>query len=199
MSKPSPKTTKPELPILAFASPAAFRRWLKANHGTHPGIWLQIAKKDSGIASVTYAEALDEALCYGWIDGQKQSHDQQTFLQKFTRRGPRSTWSKINVGHVARLTQAGRMQPAGQAMVDAAQADGRWTQAYASSRAAEMPADFLAQLAPHARAKAFFESLNAANRYAIYYRQETRDPRPPPRTDPRHDETRGEVPLSRGV
>jgi uncharacterized protein YdeI (YjbR/CyaY-like superfamily) len=167
------KVVKETQPIIAFATPAAFRRWLKAHHAAHPGIWLQIAKKGSGIASVTYAEALDEALCHGWIDGQKQSHDAATFLQKFTRRGPRSTWSKINVGHIARLAAAGRMHPAGQAMVDAAKADGRWAQAYASPSAAEMPADFLARLAQHRRAQAFFASLNAANRFAIYFRLST--------------------------
>lgn len=173
MSKVSAPASKPELPILAFATPAAFRRWLQANHAAHPGLWLQIAKKDSGLTSVTYAEALDEALCHGWIDGQKQAHDAKTFLQKFTRRGPRSTWSQINVGHIARLSQAGRMHPAGEAAVAAAQADGRWAQAYASSRTAEMPADLLALLAKHTRARAFFATLNAANRYAIFFRLAT--------------------------
>ncbi len=163
------KAVKPEQPIIAFASASAFRRWLRANHAAHYGIWMRIAKKDSGLASVTYAEALDEALCHGWIDGQKQSYDATAWLQKFTRRGPRSVWSKINVRHVARLASEGRMQPAGQATVDAAKADGRWAQAYGSSRDAEMPADFLAALAKHAKAQAFFETLNKANRYAIFF------------------------------
>ena len=170
MSAASIKPAKPEQPVIAFASPAAFRRWLKANHSTHQGIWLQIAKKGSGHASITYAEALDEALCFGWIDGQKLGHDDQWFRQKFTRRGPRSVWSKINVGHIARLTAEGRMHAAGHAVVEAAKADGRWAQAYASSRTAEIPEDFLAALAPYAAARAFFETLNRANRYAIFYR-----------------------------
>ncbi len=130
---------------------------------------MQIAKKDSGLASITYAEALDEVLCHGWIDGQKKSHDATSWLQKFTRRGARSVWSRINVGHIERLTRDGRMQPAGQAAVEAAKADGRWAQAYHSSSAAEMPADFLAAIAKHAKASAFFQTLNKANRYAIFF------------------------------
>ncbi|HRX56421.1 MAG TPA: YdeI/OmpD-associated family protein [Verrucomicrobiales bacterium] len=162
-----------EQPIVPFASAAAFRRWLKANHAKHQGIWMQLAKKDSGIASITYAEALDEALCYGWIDGQKKSHDAQYWLQKFTRRGPRSVWSKINIGHIERLTGEGRMQSAGQAAVEAAKADGRWEQAYHSSRTHEVPEDFLEAVRAHAEAKAFFDTLNQANRYAIYFRLTT--------------------------
>jgi len=166
----SAQPAKLEQPVVTFASPAAFRRWLKANHSSHHGIWLKIAKKGSGLASVSYAEALDEALCFGWIDGQKQGHDERWFRQKFTRRGPRSQWSKINVGHVARLTQEARMQPAGQAAVDAAKADGRWAQAYAPAREAQVPADFLAALVPHPAARAFFATLNRANHYSIFYR-----------------------------
>lgn len=162
-----------EQPIVPFANAAAFRRWLKTNHATHVGIWMQLAKKDSGIASITYAEALDEALCYGWIDGQKNSHDAQYWLQKFTKRGPRSVWSKINIGHIERLTNESRMQPAGQAAVDAAKADGRWEQAYHSSKTHELPEDFLAAVRNHAKAKIFFDTLNNANRYAIYFRLTT--------------------------
>jgi uncharacterized protein YdeI (YjbR/CyaY-like superfamily) len=162
-----------EQPITPFVTAAAFRRWLKANHAAHPGIWMQIAKKDSGIASISYAEALDEALCYGWIDGQKKSFDANHWLQKFTRRGARSVWSKINIGHIERLTNEGRMHPAGQAAVDAAKADGRWEQAYQSSTNAEVPADFIAAISQHTQAKAFFDTLNKANRYAIYFRLTT--------------------------
>jgi len=162
-----------EQPIVPFASAAAFRRWLKTNHAKHPGIWMQLAKKDSGIASITYAEALDEALCYGWIDGQKKAYDAQYWLQKFTKRGQRSVWSKINIGHVERLTNEGRMQTAGQAAVDAAKADGRWEQAYHSSSTHELPEDFLAAVSKHAKAKAFLDTLNSANRYAIYFRLTT--------------------------
>ena len=160
----------PEQPIIAFSSAAVFRRWLTKNHVEHPGIWMQIAKKDSGIASVTYAEALDEALCLGWIDGQKKRLDEAAWLQKFTKRGVRSLWSKVNVGHIERLTREGRMQPAGQAAVDAAKADGRWDAAYHSASKAELPADFLAALAKHKKAEAFFATLNQSNRYAIYFR-----------------------------
>ena len=162
-----------EQPIVPFASATAFRRWLKTNHAKHQGIWMQLAKKDSGIASITYAEALDEALCFGWIDGQKKTHDAQYWLQKFTKRGPRSVWSKINIGHIERLTTEGRMQPAGQAAVDAAKNDGRWEQAYHSSSTHELPEDFLAAVRRHAKAKAFFDTLNNANRYAIYFRLTT--------------------------
>ena len=159
--------------ILPFANAAAFRRWLKSNHATHDGIWMQLAKKDSGIPSITYAEALDEALCYGWIDGQKKTHDTQYWLQRFTRRGARSVWSQINIGHIERLTREGRMQSAGQAAVDAAKADGRWEQAYHSSRNHELPEDFLAAVSKDKRAQAFFDTLNKANRYAIYFRLAT--------------------------
>lgn len=117
-----------EQPVIAFASAAEFRHWLTRHHADHPGIWLKIAKKSSGVPSVTYEEALDEALCLGWIDGQKKAFDDTVFLQKFTKRGIRSVWSKINVGHVTRLENEGRMMPAGLAAVAAAKADGRWKQ-----------------------------------------------------------------------
>lgn len=160
-------------PIIAFENAAAFRRWLDRNHATHQGIWMKLAKKDSGIASVTYAEALDEALCYGWIDGQKNRFDAKEWLQKFTRRGPRSVWSKINVGHIERLTAEGRIQASGLAVVEAAKADGRWDQAYHSSRTAEMPADFMDALAKDSKARTFFDSLDRANRFAISFRLQT--------------------------
>ena len=160
----------PEQPIIAFSSAAEFRRWLTQNHAEHPGVWIQIARKGSGIPSVTYAEALDEALCLGWIDGQKKSLDATAYLQKFTRRGKRSVWSKINVGHVARLEQAGRMKPAGIAAVEAAKADGRWEAAYQSFSTAEVPEDFLAALGKEPKAKAFFETLNKTQRYGFLFR-----------------------------
>lgn len=159
-----------EQPIIVFASAVKFRQWLTKHHAAHPGIWMQIAKKDSGIASVTCAEALDEALCLGWIDGQRKRFDETAFLQKFTRHSPRSVWSKINTGHIERLAREGRMQPAGLAAVESAKADGRWAAAYHSFSTAEMPADFLAALARHKKAHAFFDTLNKANRYAIIYR-----------------------------
>ena len=134
---------------------------------------MQIAKKDSDHASITYAEALDEALCFGWIDGQKKRFDDQSWLQKFTKRDPRSVWSKTNVGHVERLAREGRLTPAGLAAVEGAKAQGRWATAYEGARTAEMPPDFMAALAKHNQAKAFFETLNKTNRYAIYFRVTT--------------------------
>jgi uncharacterized protein YdeI (YjbR/CyaY-like superfamily) len=115
--------------ILSFRSSSDFRKWLAANHRKSDGIWLRIFKKDSGEVSITYGEALDEALCFGWIDGQKQRHDDNSWLQRFTRRRPKSGWSRINTQHAQRLIQADRMKPAGQAEIDAAKKDGRWTAA----------------------------------------------------------------------
>lgn len=159
-----------EQPVMAFASAAAFRKWLTQHHADHPGIWLKIAKKASGIPTVTYTEALDEVLCFGWIDGQKKSFDATAFLQKFTKRGKRSVWSKINVGHATRLEKEGRMKPAGLAAVAAAKAAGRWAAAYHSFSTAEMPEDFLIALAGEPEAKAFFETLNKTQRYGFFFR-----------------------------
>lgn len=158
---------------LSFASAAAFRRWLHKNHSHSNGIWLRFAKKGSGEKSVTYAEALDEALCFGWIDGQRKPLDDKVWLQKFTPRRARSSWSKRNTNHVERLTQAGLMMPAGLAAVAAAKADGRWAAAYSAPRDATVPDDFLARLKRNKRAYAFFEALNKANLYAIAYRLQT--------------------------
>ncbi len=162
--------SKAEQPIISFVSAAKFRQWLSRHHADHPGIWLKIAKKASGIPTVTYAEALDEALCLGWIDGQKKAFDETAYLQKFTKRGKRSVWSKINVGHVARLEKEGRMMPAGLAAVAAAKADGRWAAAYDSSSSAEMPEDFLAALEREPEAKSFFLSLTKTQRYGFFFR-----------------------------
>jgi uncharacterized protein YdeI (YjbR/CyaY-like superfamily) len=158
---------------IAFKSAADFRRWLAAGHQTVDGIWLRIFKKDSGQKTVTYAEALDEALCFGWIDGQKKSYDEHSFLQKFTPRRARSGWSKINTQHAERLIKAGKMTPAGLAAIEAAKADGRWHAAYDSPRNAAPPQDFLDALEKNKKAKAFFETLNRANLYAIVYRLQT--------------------------
>ena len=159
--------------ILSFRSAAEFRKWLAANHRESDGIWLRIFKKDSGEATVTYADALDEALCFGWIDGQKQRHDEVSWRQKFTRRRPKSNWSKINTQHAERLITTGRMQQAGKSEIDAARKDGRWAAAYDSPSKATVPEDFLAELRRNKKAKAFFDSLNKANRYAIAYRLQT--------------------------
>jgi uncharacterized protein YdeI (YjbR/CyaY-like superfamily) len=159
--------------ILFFRSSSEFRKWLAANHRISDGIWLRIFKKDSGEPTVTYAEALDEALCFGWIDGQKQSHDEVSWRQRFTPRRSKSRWSKINTQHAERLIAAGRMKPPGQAAIDAAKKDGRWTDAYDSPSNATIPEDFLMVLRRNKKAKAFFESLNRVNRYAIAYRLQT--------------------------
>ena len=158
---------------LRFKTAADFRHWLEQNHVDSDGIWLRIFKKESRQESLSYAEALDQALCYGWIDGQKRPFDESSWLQKFTPRNPKSGWSKINTEHVERLTKAELMTPAGMEAVEAAKADGRWDAAYSSSRSATPPEDFLAQLSKNAKAEAFFKALNKANVYSIVYRLET--------------------------
>jgi len=159
--------------ILSFRSPSEFRKWLAGNHRQSDGIWLRIFKKGSGEPTVTYSEALDEALCFGWIDGLKQSHDEVSWRQRFTPRRPKSGWSKINTRHAERLIKAGRMKAAGQAQIEAAKKDGRWTAAYDSSSQAIFPEDFLAAVRRNKKANVFFESLSKANRYAIAYRLQT--------------------------
>ncbi|HVU31808.1 MAG TPA: YdeI/OmpD-associated family protein [Opitutaceae bacterium] len=158
---------------LSFKSSAEFRRWLEQNHATVDGIWLRIFKKASGKESITYAEALDECLCFGWIDGQKQPHDEFSWRQRLTPRRARSAWSTTNTQHIERLGKAGRMTPAGLAAVEAAKADGRWQAAYASPRHAAPPEDFLKALAKDKKANAFFDTLNKANVYSIVYRLQT--------------------------
>lgn len=158
---------------IAFKSAAEFRTWLDENQAECDGIWLRIFKKDSGRATVTYAAALDQALCFGWIDGQKKSLDTISWIQKFTPRRPRSSWSKLNTQHVERLSRAGLMQPAGLAAVAAAKADGRWQAAYTTQRDAAPPADFLRALRRNPKAAAFFKTLNRANVFAIVYRLTT--------------------------
>jgi uncharacterized protein YdeI (YjbR/CyaY-like superfamily) len=159
--------------VLFFRSAAEFRKWLAANHRQAEGIWLRITRKDSTERSVNYGEALDEALCFGWIDGQKQPHDDSSWLQGFSRRRPKSRWSKINTQHAERLVAKRRMKPAGQAEIDAAKKDGRWTAAYDSPSHATLPEDFLAAVRRDNRANAFFQSLSKANLYAIAYRLQT--------------------------
>ena len=161
---------KDGLPILAFASDEDFERWLAGEHESAAGLWLKIAKKAAGIPTVTYAEAVPTALCFGWIDGQKASYDEQYFLQRFTPRRPRSKWSKINRSHVERLVAAGRMRPAGMAQVELAKADGRWDAAYDSQSTATVPDDLAAALQARPAALAAFDQLNSVNRYAILFR-----------------------------
>jgi uncharacterized protein YdeI (YjbR/CyaY-like superfamily) len=158
---------------LSFASAAALRTWLAENHGQSDGILLRIYKKDSGIASVSYAQALDQALCYGWIDGQKRPGDKQCWLQTFTPRRPNSGWSKKNTEHAERLVKSGEMTPAGLNEIGAAKANGRWQAAYDSFSNASIPDDFIKALAVNKKAKAFFETLNKTNLYSIAYRLQT--------------------------
>ena len=170
------KSTSPDkadLPILSFLSPAEWRRWLAINHDTAKGLWLRFFKKGSGVKSIIYAEALDEALCYGWIDGQLNKYDEDSYLQKFTPRGPKSVWSKRNTEYVKRLVEEGRMKPAGLKQVEMAKADGRWEKAYDSPGKMTMPEDFLIALSKNKKAKAFFDTLNKANTYAIAWRLQT--------------------------
>lgn len=162
-----------DLETLAFESAEAFEAWLGENHATSPGIWLKLRKKTSGATgtvALDYAQALDGALCYGWIDGQKAGLDDQWWLQRFTPRRPRSKWSKINCGKVAVLIEQGRMRPAGQAEIDRAKADGRWEAAYDSAKTATVPDDLAAALTADPAAAAFFETLDRQNRYAILHR-----------------------------
>ena len=158
------------LPTLDFASQSAWADWLEANHTLSPGLWLRLWKKGSATASVTYAEAVESALCYGWIDGQKDSYDAAAWLQRFTPRGPRSIWSKINREKIASLTAAGRMRPAGLAAVERAKLGGQWEAAYDPPSTSTIPLDFQAALDASAPAKAFYATLNSANRYAIFFR-----------------------------
>jgi len=159
-----------DLPTLPFASKKKWADWLAKQHDKSAGVWLKIAKKDSEIPSVTYDEALDVALCYGWIDGQKKAFDDKYWLQKFTPRGPKSIWSKINTEKVERLIASGEMKPAGLKAIELAKQDGRWDAAYASQKNISVPEDFQAALDDNKKAKAFFTTLNSVNRYAILFR-----------------------------
>jgi uncharacterized protein YdeI (YjbR/CyaY-like superfamily) len=157
-------------PILPFKTPKAFEAWLAKQPADSPGVWLKIAKKDSGFPTVTYAEALEVALCHGWIDGQKGAFDKDWFVQRFSPRTARSKWSKINCDKVDGLIAAGRMKPAGLRQVEAAKADGRWDAAYAGAKTIGVPDDLTAALDKDKKAAAFFATLKGANRYAILYR-----------------------------
>ena len=169
--------TKQNLPILAFPSQKKWEEWLAKNHQTSKGLWLKIAKKGAGTDTVNYAEALEVALCYGWIDGQKGALDAEFWLQKFTPRGPRSQWSKVNREKATALIENGRMQPAGLAEVERAKADGRWEAAYDAQSKASVPEDLQRELDANPDAAAFFATLESYNRYAILYRlQEAKKP-----------------------
>jgi uncharacterized protein YdeI (YjbR/CyaY-like superfamily) len=167
------KTTKApaEPKVLTLSSAKRWEDWLLAHHERTPeGVWLRIFKKASRRRSPTYSEAVDIALCFGWIDGQAKAHDAESKVQRFTPRRPRSVWSRLNTQRVERLLDAGRMQPAGLAEVEAAQRDGRWARAYEPPSTATVPDDFLAELANDKAAEAFFRTLNKRNTYPIAYR-----------------------------
>jgi len=158
--------------VISFATVQDCEAWFCEHDADHRGFWLKIGKT-GGAQTVNYSEALDVALCHGWIDGQKRGYDETYWLQRFTPRGPRSKWSQINRDKAEALIKAGRMHPAGQARVDAAKADGRWAAAYAGQKSATVPDDLAAALAADPQAEAFFETLTGANRYAILYRVQT--------------------------
>jgi uncharacterized protein YdeI (YjbR/CyaY-like superfamily) len=162
-----------EAPILPFASVRAWAAWLASNHALSGGVWLKIGKKGSGHSSVTYAEALEVSLAWGWIDGQKRPVDEAWWLQKFTRRGPRSLWSKVNCEKALALIASGAMKAPGLAEVERAKQDGRWEAAYDSQSRAAVPADLAEALAANPRASRFFETLESRNRYAILFRVHT--------------------------
>lgn len=159
-----------DMEIVSFESAEAFETWLGDQHATSAGIWLKLRKKGAGIVALDYAQALDVALCYGWIDGQKGKFDDQHWLQRFTPRKPNSKWSKINRDKVVALTEHGRMRPAGLAEVERAKTDGRWQAAYDGARTSSVPDDLVAALAANPAAADFFETLDRQNRFAILYR-----------------------------
>lgn len=169
--RPSPSTSEPL--VKTFGTAEEWERWLAEHHGSVSAVLVQIAKKSSGIPSVTYDEALDVALCYGWIDGQSKRLDDDYFLQRFTPRRSKSIWSKRNVGKALHLIEAGRMQPAGLAEVEAAQRDGRWQAAYDSPRTMPIPEDFLAALEQNERAKARFATMTKSSTYIVGFRLQT--------------------------
>ena len=159
-----------ELPVIAFASSAEWEEWLEDNHAVCAGVWIKMAKKDAGIASVRYPEVLDSALCFGWIDGRREALDERYFLQRYTPRRPSGRWSQINRTKAEVLIAEGKMRPAGRAEIERAKADGRWDAAYAGQRRASVPDDLQRALDTRPAAKAFFAGLSSQNRYAILYR-----------------------------
>jgi uncharacterized protein YdeI (YjbR/CyaY-like superfamily) len=162
-----------DLPVLTFDTQEAWRAWLESHHESSAGAWLRIAKKGAAEPTVSYEDALTAGLCFGWIDGQKRKLDETAWLQKFTPRGPRSLWSRRNREKAEVLMRSGAMRPAGLREVERARTDGRWEAAYDSPRTAEVPGDLQAALDSHPAARAFYETLDAANRYAILWRLQT--------------------------
>jgi uncharacterized protein YdeI (YjbR/CyaY-like superfamily) len=177
------KNKKDDLLIQIFKTSDEWEKWLDKNYGSATGIWLRLYKKASGISFINHREALDVALCYGWIDGQANKYDEKSYLQRFTPRRPKSIWSKKNIENVNRLIAADKMKPAGLKEVELAKADGRWKAAYDSPANMEIPKDFLKELSKNPKAKKFFQTLNKTNTYSITWRlqtakkQETREKR----------------------
>jgi len=167
---PKPTDNANDLPLLDLESQQAWEHWLEANHGSSPGVWLTIAKKGAPRATPSYAQALESAIAYGWIDGKKGALDELYWRQRFTRRGPRSKWSQINREKANELIASDRMRPAGQLEVDRAKLDGRWDAAYEPQSRATVPEDFQRELDRNPEAKAFFETLTGVNRYAFLFR-----------------------------
>lgn len=165
--------TPAELPILLFESQQKFADWLAENHDQSDGLWLKLAKKGADVPSVTYDEAVETALCYGWIDSQKKGFNESFWLQRFTPRKPKSIWSRINREKVEQLIASGQMRPAGLAAIELAMQNGRWDAAYDSQKTITIPDDFQAELEENPKAKAFFATLNSVNRYAILFRLQT--------------------------
>ncbi|TMV43025.1 bacteriocin-protection protein [Paenibacillus mesophilus] len=169
-----------ELPVMFFGEPQSLENWLENNHDTSPGIRLQIAKKNSGVVTVSYDEALESALCYGWIDSQKEKFDEKMWVQRFTPRGAKSIWSKVNKDKAELLITNGRMKPSGFKAIEVAKKNGQWDKAYESQSIASMPEDFAIELERNVKAEAFYDTLNNQNKYAILFRihnakkQETR-------------------------
>jgi uncharacterized protein YdeI (YjbR/CyaY-like superfamily) len=161
------------LPVISFDSSSVWHRWLRKYHATQKGVWIQLFKKASGKKTITYEQALEEALCWGWIDGQVKSLDAYSYIQKFTPRGPKSIWSKKNCERSERLIKEGRMKQPGLVAIEAAKKDGRWDRAYDSPSTMKMPEDFLKELSKYPQVKLFFETLNKTNKYAIGWRLQT--------------------------
>ncbi len=165
-----PEFGKGNFPILVFQDQAAWEAWLQPHHGETEGVWLKLAKKGAGVSTVTYDQALESALCYGWIDSQISAYDMQYYLHKFSPRRPKSKWSKTNCERAEALIASGRMQPAGLQQVEMAKADGRWEAAYDPASRISVPEDLQIELDRNPSAKAFFDTLNGINRYSILHR-----------------------------
>ncbi|WP_088832177.1 YdeI/OmpD-associated family protein [Paenibacillus tyrfis] len=159
-----------ELPILLFADQPSWEAWLEQNHAASAGVRLRLAKKQADVVTLTYQEALESSLCYGWIDSRKEAYDESTWLQRFTPRGAKSIWSKVNKDKAEALIASGRMQPPGLRAIEAAKQNGQWDKAYESQSRATVPDDLQSELDRNPQAKAFFETLDSQNRYAILFR-----------------------------